>query len=98
MSYVRFFRDYTIADFVFMLLSAVTVSYASFSSASMRAGVCEELGRQPELMRDMADSGLNLENCEYWFERAVVAVLGMILVLVVIRVSKSSSLVEVQKR
>ncbi|KAJ3558373.1 hypothetical protein NM688_g963 [Phlebia brevispora] len=86
LTYVRFFRDYSIADLMFMLMSAVTISYASFSSASLRAGVCEELGRQPELMRDMADSGLNLENCEYWFERAVVAVLGLIVMFVVIRV------------
>lgn len=49
--------------------------------------MCEELGRQPELMRDMAESGLNLENCEYWFERAVIAALGVLLVFAVIRVS-----------
>ena len=65
------------------------MSYASFSSATLRAAICEELGTQPELMRDLADSGLNLENCEYWFERAVFAVLGMMLVFVVIRVSNS---------
>ncbi|THG97615.1 hypothetical protein EW026_g4410, partial [Hermanssonia centrifuga] len=85
LSYVRFFRDYSIADFMFMLVSAVGVSYASFSSVTLKSEVCEELGRQPELMRDMAESGLNLENCEYWFERAVVAVLGIILVFVVVR-------------
>ena len=53
----------------------------------LQANVCEELARQPELMRDLAESGLNLENCEFWFERAVVAVLGVILVLAIIRVS-----------
>ena len=89
LSYIRFFRDYSIADFAFMLLSACTVSYASFSSATLRAGVCEELGRQPELMRDLSDSGLNLENCEYWFDRAVFAVLGAIVMFVVIRVSNA---------
>ena len=72
---------------MFVLLSAMTVTYVSFSSPSVRAGVCEELGRQPEIMRDLADSGLNLENCEYWFERAVFAVIGMIFVFVVVRVS-----------
>ncbi len=70
-----------------MLLSALSISYAAFSSYSLRASVCEELGRQPELMRDLADSGLNLENCEDWFERAVAAVVGVIFVFVVIRVS-----------
>lgn len=77
---------------MFMLVSAVGVSYASFSSVTLKSEVCEELGRQPELMRDMAESGLNLENCEYWFERAVVAVLGIILVFVVVRVSVLSLL------
>lgn len=86
-TYVRFFRDYCIGDLMFMLLSAVAVGYTAFSSYSLRATICEELGRQPELMRDLADSGLNLENCEAWFERAVVAVLGMIFMFIVIRVS-----------
>ena len=90
LSYVRFFRDYSIADFMFVLVSAVTVSYVSFSSSSVRAGVCEELGRQPELLRDLSDSGLNLENCEYWFERAVFALLGMLFMFVVIRVSNET--------
>lgn len=91
LSYVRFFRDYSIAEFMFILLSALAVSYTSFSSSSMRTGFCEELSRQPELMRDLSDSGLNLENCEYWFDRAVVALLGLILLFVVIRVSCHAS-------
>lgn len=71
-----------------MVVSALTMCYFSFRSSSMlQATVCEELARQPELMRDMAESGLNLENCEYWFERAVVAVLGALLVFAVARVS-----------
>ena len=71
-----------------MLVAALAMSYASFSPSWMlQASVCEELGRQPELMRDMAESGLNLENCEYWFERAVVAALGALLVFAVVRVS-----------
>jgi hypothetical protein len=38
-------------------------------------------------MRDLAEAGLNLENCESWFERAVVASVGLMGVLLVIRVS-----------
>lgn len=87
-SYVRFFRDYSIADLLFMLLSSLAVSYLSFSSVSsvIRTSVCEELGRQPELLRDIAESGLDLENCEYWFERGIVVVIAMLLVLVIVRV------------
>ncbi len=90
MTYVRFFRDYSIAELAFMFVTAVMFSYMSFgsSAASLQAGVCEELGRQPDLLRDMAESGLNLENCEYWFGRAAVAVLGVMLVFAVIRVSR----------
>ena len=87
-SFVRFFRDYSVADLVFMFVSSLTTSYASFNSSSMlQASVCEELGRQPELMRDMAESGLNLENCEYWFETAIVGILGISFVLIALRVS-----------
>ncbi|KAI0092022.1 hypothetical protein BDY19DRAFT_990770 [Irpex rosettiformis] len=87
LNYVRFFRDYSIVELAFMFVGAVMLSYTSFgsSSALLQAGVCEELGRQPDLLRDMAESGLNLENCEYWFGRAAVAVLGVMLVFAVIR-------------
>lgn len=88
-TYVRFFRDYSIAEFLFMLLSATFISYLSFSpsSSSLRTSVCDELGRQPELLRDVAESGLDLENCEYWFERGVIVVIAMLLVFVIVRVS-----------
>jgi len=84
-TFVRFFRDYSIADLAFTTLSVVTLSYTSFTTSYVRSGVCEELSRQPELMRDMAETGLSLENCEFWFERAVVAILGMMFVLIAIR-------------
>ena len=71
-----------------MLVSSILLSYASFNSSSMlQANICEEMGRQPELMRDMAESGLNLENCEYWFEGAVTAILGVLFFLAIVRVS-----------
>ena len=49
--------------------------------------VCEELSRQPELLRDLAEAGLNLENCELWFEHAVVGIVAVTAILLVVRVS-----------
>lgn len=86
---VRFFRDYTIADFAFIAISTVTVAYTSFSTSYVRTGVCEELSRQPELMRDIVETGLSLDNCEFWFERAVVVLLGMLFLLIAVRVRGS---------
>ncbi|KAI9001418.1 hypothetical protein BD414DRAFT_474566 [Trametes punicea] len=83
--FVRIHRDYSIADFVFVTLATLSVSYMTFSSPSIRSTVCEELSRHPELMRDMGEMGLSLENCEQWFERAVVAVLGVMFILIVVR-------------
>lgn len=85
--FVRIYRDYSIADFVFVTLATVSVSYTTFSSPYIRSTVCEELSRHPELMRDMGEMGLSLENCEPWFERAVVALLGIMFILIVVRVS-----------
>ncbi|KAH9918179.1 uncharacterized protein BXZ73DRAFT_92247 [Epithele typhae] len=83
--FVRIYRDYSIADFVFVTLTTLSVSYTTFSTPYVRSAVCEELSRHPELMRDMGDMGLSLENCEHWFERAVVALLGIMFILIVIR-------------
>ena len=85
--FVRIYRDYSIADFVFVTLATLGVSYTTFSSPYIRSTVCEELSRHPELMRDMGEMGLSLENCEQWFERAVVAILGIMFILIVVRVS-----------
>ena len=35
----------------------------------------------------MQETGLNLENCERWLERAVFAVLAVLFVIMIIRVS-----------
>ncbi|OCH90965.1 hypothetical protein OBBRIDRAFT_559164 [Obba rivulosa] len=84
-SLVRVYRDISIADFVFVALSTVFVGYTSFTSSYVRTTACEELSRHAELMRDMTELGLNLENCEPWFERAILAVLGVQLILIVFR-------------
>ncbi|TFK93582.1 hypothetical protein K466DRAFT_478255 [Polyporus arcularius HHB13444] len=83
--FVRIYRDYSIADFVFVTLTTLGVTYTTFSSSYVRSTVCEEFSRHPELMRDMGEMGLSLENCEQWFERAVVAVLGIMFILIVVR-------------
>lgn len=86
-AYVRFYRDYSIADFSFTTLTTLLITYASFRYHSVRAGVCEEISRHPDFMRDMQEMGLNLENCEQWFERAVVAFIVVMLIVIVVRVS-----------
>ncbi|KAF8592762.1 hypothetical protein K439DRAFT_1626101 [Ramaria rubella] len=83
-SYVRLYRDYSVADLCFCALSTIAFALASFRPA-VRSAVCEELSRQPDLMRDLAEAGLNLENCESWFEHAVVASVGLMGVLLVVR-------------
>ncbi|KXN89490.1 hypothetical protein AN958_05652 [Leucoagaricus sp. SymC.cos] len=83
-SLVRFYRDYSIADFVFCTLATLGAGYAAFMS-SARAGICEEFSRHPELMHDMLEMGLTPENCEHWLVRAIIALIGAMFVLLVIR-------------
>jgi len=85
-SHVRFYRDYSIADFSFCAFLTALVTYGAFLSPA-RAGVCEEFSHHPELMRDMLEIGLSVENCELWLERAVFAGLAITFVIMVIRVS-----------
>lgn len=50
--------------------------------------MCEELSRQPDLLRTLSDSaGLNVENCESFLDKAIVSVLVALGVLLFIRVS-----------
>lgn len=58
----------------------------------MRTFICEQLSRQPDLMRDMAEMGLSIENCEPWFEKAVGVMMMAMLVHIIIRVSFTSFL------
>ncbi|KAF9534639.1 hypothetical protein CPB83DRAFT_842656 [Crepidotus variabilis] len=83
-SHVRFYRDYSIADFAFSTTSTLLASYAAFLGPA-RAGICEEFSHHPELMRDMLEMGLNLENCELWLERAVFAMIAVMFVIMVVR-------------
>jgi hypothetical protein len=82
---IRFYRDYSIADFSFCTFFTIVGAYTVFRP-STRAGVCEELSRQPQLLRDLVEMGLNLENCEEWFQRAVMVIMGGMVVVIVVRV------------
>ncbi|THH16932.1 hypothetical protein EW146_g3787 [Bondarzewia mesenterica] len=84
-SYVRFYRDFSVAEFAFCVLSTLSVAYASIRYYSVRTDICEELSRHADLMRGLAESGLNLENCEQWFERVVVAFLVVMSIVLVVR-------------
>lgn len=84
-SYLRFFRDSTIVDLVFSFMFTIVTAFTA-SKQSTRALLCEQLSRQPELLRSVANSGLNFENCELWFENAVVVFTCVMLVTLVMRV------------
>ena len=85
-SFVRFYRDYSIADFSFCTFVTVVTTYAVFHT-SARAAICEELSHHPELMRDTADMGLNLENCERWLEHAALGFVALMVIVTVVRAS-----------
>jgi len=84
-AYLRFYRDFSVADFAFCTISTVFVTYASFSYYSIRSMICEELSRHGDLMRDLAEIGLSSESCEQWFERAVIVFVGVMFIIIVIR-------------
>ncbi|KAG6850914.1 hypothetical protein H0H93_006740 [Arthromyces matolae] len=81
---VRFYRDYSIADFSFCTFVSIIATYAMFH-ASNRAALCEELSHHPELLQNLTDMGLTLENCERWLEGAGFAFVAVMFVLLVIR-------------
>ncbi|CAE6514884.1 unnamed protein product [Rhizoctonia solani] len=83
-AHVRVFRDYSIADLVFVTLSTLLFAFACVQP-TLRGAVCEELSRQPELMRNLIDTGLTIENCDIYFERGVVGIVGVMSVLLICR-------------
>jgi len=85
-SFVRFCRDYSIADLFFVIFAAISGAYAVSTNSSIRTGLCEEVSNQPDFIRDLADMGFNLENCEVWFERAVIGLMTVATVVIIVRV------------
>jgi len=65
-------------------LLTIATAVVSFRPVA-RATVCEEISGQPELLRDLAEAGLNVENCEEWFEHAVLGFVGVTAILLVVR-------------
>ncbi|KAG8218925.1 hypothetical protein J3R82DRAFT_4633 [Butyriboletus roseoflavus] len=84
-SFVRIYRNYVIGDFAFCTLFAVLASSAAVDPAA-RAQVCEQVSRQPDLLRGVIDLGLTLENCEQWFERGLMAFMAVFLLRTVVRI------------
>ncbi|KIY52291.1 hypothetical protein FISHEDRAFT_22496, partial [Fistulina hepatica ATCC 64428] len=84
-SLLRFFRDYSIGDIIFCGAVTIFATYASFHT-SARVSICEEFSRQPELLNDMIETGLSLENCERWFDTAVLAGFAFMVVVLVVRI------------
>jgi hypothetical protein len=60
-------------------------TYTAFVGGA-RASLCEELSHHPDLTREMLEMGLNLENCEIWLERAVFAIVAVMLLITLVRV------------
>ncbi|KAG8897080.1 hypothetical protein FRB99_008468, partial [Tulasnella sp. 403] len=84
-SNLRLFRDYSIADLVFGF--SCTAIFALVSTKPVvRSTICEELSRQPDLLRSLSDSaGLNVENCESFLDKATVGVMLLLGVVLFIR-------------
>ncbi|KAJ3547820.1 hypothetical protein NMY22_g1501 [Coprinellus aureogranulatus] len=79
-TYIRFYRDFTIASISFTTFFLALATYTSFHGHS-RASLCESLSHYPDLLRSLQQSPLlgNLsfeltlsESCEAWLEGAVV--------------------------
>ena len=83
-----FYRNYTVIDLCLSAFATVLLALASFRQG-VRATICEELALQPDLLRelDLGEIGLSPENCEQWFEHAVVAFVGVVAIILVVRVS-----------
>ncbi|KAG8965923.1 hypothetical protein FRC03_012759 [Tulasnella sp. 419] len=84
-SNLRLFRDYSIADLAFGFTCTTLFTFAS-TQPSVRSMLCEELSRQPDLLRSLSESaGLTVENCEGFIDKAVVGVVLALFVGLFIR-------------
>lgn len=83
-SLVKFYRDYSIADFSFCAFITLIIGYGVFQP-TLPVGVCEGLSQHPDVMRDLAELGLSSENCERWFRRSSLVFLAIMLIVLVAR-------------
>lgn len=56
----------------------------------LRNNLCEELSRHDDMMMDLAEMGITLENCEQWSQRVVFAVIFVLFIVQLVRVSNPS--------
>ncbi|KAI0036031.1 hypothetical protein K488DRAFT_41958 [Vararia minispora EC-137] len=82
---VRFWRDFSIADFACTTTTTVFAVYAASRYYDLRNDLCEELSRHDDVMMDLAELGITLENCEQWSQRAILAVVSLLVFLHLIR-------------
>ncbi|KAH8834199.1 hypothetical protein DL96DRAFT_1703811 [Flagelloscypha sp. PMI_526] len=102
---IRFYRDCAIADLSFGTAVTLLVGYGAFFFQQLGLGVsvCDELSRNPVIMRSLS---IDLENCEQAVERWFFATLVFLVIGAVIRlhcllfISKFYNLVaaEVERR
>ncbi|KIK67584.1 hypothetical protein GYMLUDRAFT_36321 [Collybiopsis luxurians FD-317 M1] len=83
-SLVKFYRDYSIADFSFCAFITLIIGYGIFQP-TLSVSVCEGLSQHPDFMRDLAELGLSSENCERWFRRSSLIFLAIMLIVLVAR-------------
>ncbi|KAG8852874.1 hypothetical protein FRB91_005812 [Serendipita sp. 411] len=96
-TYLRFFRDCTIVDIVFTFMFTIVTAFSASRQAT-RTIICEQLSRQPELLRNIANTGLNFENCELWFQNAVTVFLCVMFITLVMRVQFTFTLSNLYSR
>ncbi|KAJ6570479.1 hypothetical protein DFH09DRAFT_917044, partial [Mycena vulgaris] len=76
--HVRLYRDCSAADLAFTAFLTALAAYAAWAPGRL---ACEELAREPEVAQLLAPD----KACERWLERAAVALLASMLVLIVTR-------------
>ncbi|KAK1220359.1 hypothetical protein PQX77_016882 [Marasmius sp. AFHP31] len=79
---LKFYRDSSIIDLALcVVIALIGIYFAWLPQTNMR--VCEVLSQQPQLMRDLSEFGLSSENCERWCNRAIVALLVVMILSIV---------------
>lgn len=79
------YRDYWVADLTFTSFATLLFAMASFHP-TVRSSICEEISRQPQLTSELGEAGLDLEDCEPWLQRTVVAGVGLMAIMLIVRV------------
>jgi hypothetical protein len=72
-------------DLSFTSFATLLFALASFNP-TIRSSICEEISRQPQLSSELGEAGFDLEDCEPWLERSVMAGVGLMAIILVVRV------------